>query len=132
MKQETVDAGMAEFEKTFASYDILTLIAKGRDESGQAVQRYIVYTPFWNDFYVTTRIPREGLEAYQKTLDALVRVVSDIKVNLQKMSCFEPKDSTEIAGQIVLLGKKPVPYIVSYLPLEIKDACDGLRRASVL
>jgi hypothetical protein len=132
MEQETENAGMSEFVQTFASYDTLTLIGKGRDESGQVVQRYIVYTLFGSDFYITTRIPREGLAAYQKTLDEMVKVAAKIKVSFQKVQCFDPKLSFDLAGQVVMIGKDPVAYVASCHPLEIKDACAGLRRASAL
>lgn len=132
MKQETEHAGMSEFEKTFASYDILTLIGKGRDENGQAVQRYVVYTQFGRDFYITARFPRDGLEAHHKNLKEMVEVAANIKNNLRAMTCFEPGRSFALAGQVVMIGKEPVPYVASCEPLTIKDACEGLRQAQAL
>lgn len=132
MKQETENAGMSEFEKTFASYDILTLVAKGRDENGQSVQRYAVYTQFGRDFYITARFPREGLEAHHKNLKAMAEVADGIKASLRAVLCFEPRRSFPLAGQVVMVGKEPVPHVVSSDPLDIKDACEGLRQALLL
>ena len=132
MKQETEHAGMREFEKTFASYDILTLIAKGRDECGRGVQRYAVYAPFGRDFYITARFPRDGLEAHHKNLKAMVEVAENIKASLRAVLCFEPRRSFPLAGQVVMVGNEPVPYVVSCDPLDIKDACEGLRQATAI
>lgn len=132
MKQETEHAGMCEFEKTFASYDILTLVAKGRDENGQPVQRYAVFSQFGRDFYITARFPREGLEAHHKNLKAMAEVATNIQASLRAVLCFEPRRSFPLAGQVVMVGNEPVPHVVSSEPLDIKDACEGLRQATAL